>query len=139
MKKEVIKQIFVLYGTFALIMITSLLLNEYMPPIDVESNTFFVSSAGYWVLWAMLIKLLVKKIRRDKWIERDERTNKLAYYALSWSWLIALLTSCAFVFIAGFGELKLDWIQITTIFFVELLLTWILMQVYFYRKWDINI
>jgi len=142
MKKGVwyiIKQALLMYGLFGVIFGWIYLLNKYMPEIVIEKWSDFSSGFAIWIFLALLAKIIIKKTRKDKYVERDERTNKMAYYALSWSWTIALLTACSIMLVASIWWLNLDGLQITVIFFVELLLTAIVLQQWFYRVWNINI
>ncbi|MCT4616691.1 MAG: hypothetical protein N4A38_00605 [Candidatus Gracilibacteria bacterium] len=136
--KYYLKQAGIIYGLFGIIFGMIYLLNQYMPEFTIEKGGHFSYGFMTGILIALFVKIIIKKTRKDKYIERDERTNKIGYYALSWSWTIVLLTACAIMLVASIWGLNLSGLQITTIFFVELLVTGIVLQQWFYKKGDIN-
>jgi len=138
-KKDIIyilKKTVLIYTLFGIILYGVYLLNIYMPEIKINNNRVFWNWIFTWIFIAISAKIIIKWRMKNK-IDRDERTNKLACYALSWSWTIALLTICAFMLTASFWWLNLDWLQISIIMFIELLFTGLGLQIYFYKKWDI--
>lgn len=142
MKKNIIyilKQGFLFYSLFGVIFGVVYFLNNIFPLQDI--NLWINSRISFLISFASVIfvKFCVRAIRKGKVVEKDERTLKISYYSLAFSWNIALLTACSIILLSSFEWLNLSWQQISILFFLELVLTWVWLQFYFTKKWSINI